>query len=114
MARRRYIYDSARQELVEVTPEYEAPARNAHTADGVLWNDRHYTNTRGPNGEDLSSRTKHREFMKQTGLTTMDDFQSTWDKSAKQRAEYFTQGKGSAIKREHIERAIHELTTRKR
>lgn len=51
----------------------------------ALAGDRHYENLRGPNGEDLSSRTKHREFMKQSGLTTMDDFKSTFKKAEEER-----------------------------
>jgi hypothetical protein len=43
----------------------------------------------------------------------MDDFGGAWQQSAKQRAEYFQEGKHTAVKREHIERAIHNLTTRK-
>lgn len=89
------------------------PEQQQSNTDSALWGDAHYANTRGPNGEDLSTRTKHREFMKQTGLTTMDDFGGAWQQSAKQRSEYFQEGKHTAVKREHIERAIHNLTTRK-
>lgn len=56
----------------------------------ALAGDRHYENMRGPNGEDLSSRTKHREFMKATGLTTADDFSSTWKKAAEERTAFRT------------------------
>jgi hypothetical protein len=103
-----YVDGVAYERGVDPIPE------KAPNTDRALWGDAHYANTRGPNGEDLSSRTKHREFLKQTGLTTMDDFKSTWDVALKKKAEYVTQGKGAAVKREHIERAIHELTTRKR
>jgi hypothetical protein len=53
----------------------------------ALAGDRHYEGLRGPNGEDLSSRAKHREFMKRTGLTTMDDFKSTFAQAEKERTE---------------------------
>lgn len=51
----------------------------------ALAGDRHYDGLRGPNGEDLSSRSKHREFMKRTGLTTFDDFKGHFDAKQKER-----------------------------
>jgi hypothetical protein len=42
----------------------------------------------------------------------MDDFKSTWDKAKQERAEYYL--RGGTVKREHIEHAIHKLTTEKR
>lgn len=56
----------------------------------ALAGDRHYENMRGPNGEDLSSRTKHREFMKSSGLTTADDFSSSWAKQHDERQAFRT------------------------
>lgn len=54
----------------------------------ALAGDRHYEGMRGPNGEDVSSRTKHREFMARTGLTTVDDFQSTFANMEKDRQKF--------------------------
>jgi len=54
----------------------------------ALAGDRHYEGLRGPNGEDISSRTKHREFMKATGLTTHDDFAGEFRKKEAQRQEF--------------------------
>lgn len=51
----------------------------------ALANDRHYQDMKGPNGEDLSSRTKHREFMKQTGLTTVDDYKGFFGEKQRER-----------------------------
>ena len=56
----------------------------------ALAGDRHYEGLRGPNGEDIGSRTKHREFMSQSGLTTMDDFKGHFKEAAKKREEYRT------------------------
>jgi hypothetical protein len=114
MTRRRYIYDSVKQELVEVTPDYEAPQRNAHTSDGLLWNDRSYDGLRATDGTDISSRSKHREYMRVNGLTTMDDFKQSFADAQQRKAEYVTQGKHGAVKREHIERAIHEIQSRRK
>jgi hypothetical protein len=51
----------------------------------ALAGDRHYEGLRGPNGEDIGSRTKHREFMKSTGVTTVDDFKGFFKQKAEQR-----------------------------
>ena len=87
----------------------EMPPANAHVTDGVLWGDRHYDGLRATDGADISTRTKHRAYMKANGLTTADDFTGEWDKAQRSRDEYRSTGKGGAVTREAIERAIHEL-----
>ena len=52
----------------------------------ALAGDRHYDGLRAPDGTDISSRTKHREYMKSRGLTTTDDFTNTWSAAEKERA----------------------------
>lgn len=47
----------------------------------ALAGDRHYDGMRAPDGTDISSRTKHREYMRRHGLTTVDDFKGTWKKT---------------------------------
>lgn len=50
--------------------------------------DRHYDGMRAPDGTDISSRTKHRQYMKEKGLTTADDFTGVWGKAQQQRELY--------------------------
>lgn len=48
--------------------------------------DRHYWNTASHlDGRDISTRKRHREYMKEKGLTTMDDFTNTWAQAEKER-----------------------------
>ena len=103
--RRKFIYDRDLKEMVEVSVTYEAPAR----ADGALWNDKHYEGLKATDGTDISSRTKHREYMKRNGLTTADDFKDTWAKAGQKRAEYYQGKGGGAVTRDDIGRAIHQL-----
>lgn len=56
----------------------------------ALAGDRHYDGMRATDGTDISSRTKHREYMKRNGLTTSDDFTGAWQKAEKERAELRT------------------------
>jgi hypothetical protein len=107
MTRRRYIQmKEPPYELIEVTDDYNAPAR----ADSALWGDRNYEGMVAPDGTDISSRTKHREYMKAKGLTTMDDFKDSWAKAKESRERYYTEG--GSFKRADIERAIYQLQNR--
>lgn len=109
MTRRRYIQSKEPPyELIEVTADYQAPMR---TDSGALWGDRSYDGLRASDGTDISTRTKHREYMKANGVTTVDDFQSTWAKAKENRERYYQQG-GSFTKSD-IERAMHQVLNRK-
>ena len=105
MARRRFRFSASEGKLVEFTePE----------AGGVeIIGDSHYEGLRATDGTDISSRAKHREYMKTHGLTTMDDFKDEWKKAAEKRADFF-QGRTGAVTREDIGQAIHQLETRGR
>jgi hypothetical protein len=51
----------------------------------ALAGDRHYDGMRAPDGSDISSRAKHREYMARTGLTVASDFTETWKTAAQER-----------------------------
>jgi hypothetical protein len=93
-------------DFVEVTNEYEPPRR-----DDLLYGDRGYDGLRASDGANISTRTKHREYMKRNGLTTMDDFAGQWAKERKARDDYFT-GKRGSVNRQDIARAIEHLQTK--
>lgn len=101
MARRRWVQIDG--ELIEVTPDYVGEQRNHNRVHGDL----HYDGLRAPDGTDISTRTKHREYMKATGLTTIDDFKGDWARAEKARDEYRT--RGGTVTREDIGRAIAQL-----
>lgn len=50
-----------------------------------LAGDRHYDGLQATDGTDISTRTKHREYMKRNGLTMESDFTQTWAKAAEER-----------------------------
>jgi putative FmdB family regulatory protein len=54
---------------------------------GHVFNDRHYQDLKATDGTDISTRAKHRAYMKAKGLTTADDYTDTWKKQATERAE---------------------------
>ncbi len=108
MTRRRYVQDRQTGELIEITADYQPELR---TDSGALWGDRSYDGLKAPDGTDISSRTKHRDYMKATGLTTADDFKETWAKAQVARERYMQQG--GSFSRSDVERAIHQLQNRR-
>lgn len=109
--RRRFIQRrEAPYDFIEVTESYSPEAPNS---DRYLWSDGGYDGLRATDGTDISSRTKHREYMKANGLTTVDDFQKTWDKAAQQRAEYYTEGPRKEV-RQDLLKTIEQLQNRRK
>lgn len=76
---------------------------------GALWGDQHYAGMKAPDGTDISTRSKHREYMKRTGLVTFDDYQATFAKEQERRDAYHS-GQRGTVSRADIERTIAKLT----
>lgn len=111
MARKSFVQDPETGELV---PKDEYIPRHHLNPHHLVLGDRHYDGLAATDGTDISTRTKHREYMRIHGLTTADDFKETWDRRMQEKAEYY-QGKRGTIKKEDIARAIHQLeSVRKR
>lgn len=104
--RKRYV--SINGEWVEITKDNE-PEPRAQRADSVLWNDRAYQDLGDPR---FHSRTQHREYMKQHGVTVAADFKEAWKRSEKKRMEV-RQGVDPTRRRD-IERAISQLNSRRK
>jgi hypothetical protein len=110
--RRRYI--AVGNKWVEVTSDYVQPASKQ---DHVLWNpDRGYENLKSPiDGADISSRSKHREYMKANGLCTIDDMKGVNSRNQAVKEAYRQGHSGTgAVQKEHIARAIAELERKRR
>lgn len=110
MTRRSYVYDEQLGRMVERTRE---PPRRADALNhlGGLWSDRHYDGMRATDGSDISSRRKHREYMKRNNLTTTDDFKDTWAKAQQERETYHE--RGGTIRRQDVLAAIQKLQHRR-
>lgn len=80
--RKRWVFHKG--ELVEVTGDEAMPLV---VDSGALWGDRSYDGLTATDGTDISTRSKHREYMKLNGLTTMDDFKDTWTRELKLKQE---------------------------
>lgn len=110
MTRRRYVFDEQLGRMVELTAE---PRQRANAQDhlGGLWGDRHYDGMRATDGSDISSRKKHREYMKRHGVTTADDFKDTWARARENRDDYYT--RGGSVRRQDIVSTIERLQSRR-
>jgi len=109
MTKKRYIQSKEPPfELIEVPDDYQ-PA--LATDSGALWGDSSYDGMRATDGTDISTRSKHREYMRANNLTTMDDYKDTWAKSQAQREHY--RQHGGTFSRRDVERAIHQLQNRR-
>jgi hypothetical protein len=102
----RWIYDPALHAMVRLTPDWQPESRRVPVV-----GDSHYDGLRSPmDGADISSRTKHREYMRRHGLTTTDDYKDTWAKAAKDREASIASDKS---RREEIGRAWYQQETRR-
>ena len=94
-------------ELVEVDRDHVAVQRASNRYVG----DSHYDGLRSTDGENISTRTKHREYMKRHGLATVDDFKSDFIKKGELRQRFLTEGY-DPTRRPAIERAVREVIQR--
>lgn len=60
--------------------------RPGSALENALASERHYEGMRATDGADISTRAKHRAYMKEKGVTTADDFKDTWKKAREDRA----------------------------
>lgn len=109
--RGRWVFDEQLQRLVPAD-QYQPPeqARNA-----PVMVDRHYEGLTATDGTDIGSRRKHRAYMREHGLTTMDDFSGSWAK-AEEKREAVHRGERVPIKglRDTLGRAFYEIDRKTR
>ena len=113
MTRRTYVYTSGGRPLpepYEVTDDWRNPGSES-TGDLAKFA---YDNLRATDGTDISSRTKHREYMKHNGLALADDFKQTWQQARAERDAYFRGEKLNPSYREAVGRAEYQLSKRRR
>ena len=97
-----------------MTPKGLIPADEyvpeALARDAPIMMDRFYENTAATDGTDIGSRRKHRQYMKEHGVTTADDFKGQW-KQAQERREAVKHGHlPDPKRREALERAMYKLS----
>lgn len=103
--RSRTVYPPDGGEPYEVGEEWEPtlPGLALTSTEGIT-----YSNLKATDGTDISSRTKHRNYMKANGLAMMSDYTEYWKKAEKQREEKKSGRADSKQRKEIIGRALYE------
>ena len=82
MTRQRWVQIDG--QLIEVGNDYTPP--NQQSGSHYIIGDKNYLGLTSPiDGRDISTKTKHNEYMKEKGLALVDDFSSTWKKAEQER-----------------------------
>lgn len=110
--RRRYVWDAALGQCVEVTPDFTGQRRD----EGRRSEEEVYGHCTATDGTDLSTRTRHRNYMRQNGLTVASDYTQTWQQKGAELKKVVTPGSGhdSRERREQIGRTMYEMKSRAR
>lgn len=107
--RRRWIYDG-KGNATEVGLDYAPPIEDR--ADYHIMGDRYYDGLQATDGADISTRSKHRAYMKLKGLTTADDYTNVWKRAEMRRAEVL-QGVDPS-RRAEVSRALFNEVNKRR
>ena len=116
MTRRRWVYTSGGRPLeapVEVDLEWRQPdAGPSRRSEAEVYGNL----TPATDGTDISSRTKHREYMKANNLTLAEDYTQSWEKARRERESHYlgtSAGERRAIA-DDVGRALYETRRRGR
>lgn len=106
MSRRRYKLERVDGELklVEIGSDWTDAPRS--TGDLGKFE---YSNARAPDGADISSASKLKRYLKETGQTLASDYTGEWAQKQKQREAYYRGEKPEAQRRESSLRLGREL-----
>lgn len=88
--------------MEEVLPEERGPRLELNL-------DTHYDGIRATDGTDISTRAKHRAYMRANNLAMADDFKETWKAATKERENTRIPGL-----RDSIGRAMYQIETQSR
>lgn len=102
--KRRFVYRDDGKGGVEI---FEVPVGRGPPRIELML-DSHYDGLRATDGTDISSRRRHREYMRLNGLTTADDFKSSWERSFQERMNIRQGHFDTKQRRETILRALHQ------
>lgn len=103
MSRRRWRYDEATGELVEIATDAPVTVRVELQTGG------HYEGAVAPDGTRIDTPARHREYMRRNNLALASDYAKQWAEAPKKAAEA-----ARVERRESIGRAIYQLETRRR
>lgn len=112
MSRKRWVYTQGGVPLpepIEVGEEWRPLVDQP-----ITFTDSYMDGVVAPDGTDIGSRKKRREYMYRNGLADSSDFKGTFEKARAEREKYFTGEAETKERREVIGRALYEHETKKR
>lgn len=118
MSRRTWTYTLGGRPLsapVEVTPGAEPEGFNASAERMPVFTDRYLEGDRAPDGTDIGSRAKRRDWMRQAGVADASDYRQYWERARQQR-EAWRSGQ-APVSREMettVGRIAHDMRTKGR
>lgn len=107
MARTRYRYDPETKSLVQISEDWTDTERRAQTVTEELV----YGGAHAPDGTDMSSRKKHREYLARTGMAMASDFKEHTAKAAAARQDRTAERREI---HETVGRTMYQLQTQRR
>lgn len=78
----------------------------------ALAGDRHYDGLKATDGTDISTRTKHREYMKANNLAMASDFKEMWAEAARERERNLLQNAPDQGRKKIIAEQVMEAVAR--
>lgn len=106
----RYVWDEESKSLVEVGSDWSDAEKRAETTTEQL----SYGGLRATDGTDISSRKKHREYMRRNGLADAADYKESWAKAQADREAFRRGEKTNPERREAIGRIAYQLEQKRR
>lgn len=110
MSRRRYRYDEASKQMVEVGQDWTDAERRAPVPTEELI----YGGTQATDGTPINTRRRHREYMQQNGLAMASDYTQKWKQAEQQRGDFFAGKHEHAGLKEAISRAVDQVRRKRR
>jgi hypothetical protein len=118
MSRKRYLYTMGGQPIldeqgnlspIEVSDDFTGAERRAQTTTEEIV----HGGNRSPEGVDISTRKRRREYMKATGVADHTDFTNHLAKARAERDRFFTGQTQNRERRETLGRALYERKSRR-
>jgi hypothetical protein len=106
--KRRYWWNPKLMLFEEITEDW-TPKPRVELSTGTC-----YEGLQATDGTPINSRAKHREYMRLHGFTTTDDYTQSWERAAKERADFYTTGGDHKARKEAIGRAFYDFEKGKR
>lgn len=110
--KRRFAYTMGGVPLAEPVEVSEDYSGGDGRSGNLFMVDRFMEGERAPDGTDIGSRTKRRDYMRANGLADAGDYTQKHQKDAQRRAEYFQGKHTNAHMGEAIARALSEGRSR--